>query len=114
MQPITRFSPIILLVLSSLLVLQASGQNDGRENKDRKDASTSTNSRPAWETASDAAITDPLVRILVSKGILNDREGRSLTDSGTPIDRRKRLEQLLRDKGIITAGEFESLSSNAV
>lgn len=54
-------------------------------------------------------ISDPLVRVLVSKGVLSDDEGRSVSVGGTPAAQRERLASLLRDKGLITAAEFEAL-----
>src|SRR5687767_5269101 len=38
-----------------------------------------------------AVISDPLVRVLISKGILNKIEGRTISASGTPSEQRDRL-----------------------
>ena len=54
-------------------------------------------------------ITDPLVRVLISKGVLNDAEGRSVSIGGTPSEQRNRLAILLRDKGLLSAAEFEAV-----
>jgi hypothetical protein len=72
--------------------------------------------RPAVSVESGGAIdknttviTDPLVRVLISKGVLNEDEGRSISASGTPSERRDRLATLLRDKGLLSAAEYEAV-----
>ena len=57
--------------------------------------------------------TDPLVRVLVTKGILTNEEARSLTAGSTSAEQRDRLAILLRDKGVISAEEFETLRAIA-
>jgi hypothetical protein len=54
-------------------------------------------------------ITDPLVRVIISKGMLNEDEGRSISASGTPSEQRDRLATLLRDKGLLSAAEYEAV-----
>jgi len=51
---------------------------------------------------------DPLLQMLVSKGILNPDEARSL--SGSPSQQRTQLVQLLCQKGILTASDCEKLA----
>jgi hypothetical protein len=58
-------------------------------------------------------ITDPLVRVLISKGVLNEDEGRSVGISGTPSEQRNRLAILLRDKGLLSAAEYEAVRTVA-
>jgi hypothetical protein len=60
-----------------------------------------------------ALIADPLVRVLVSKGVLNEDEGRSISVGGTPSEKRDRLATLLRDKGVLSAAEYEAVRSVA-
>jgi len=55
------------------------------------------------------AISDPLVRVLFSKGLLTLDEARAVTTGGTALEQRDRLAALLRDKGLISAGEFEAV-----
>jgi len=55
--------------------------------------------------------TDPLVRVLVTKGVLTPEEAR-LVSNGSPAEQRDRLAALLRDKGVISAAEFESVRTN--
>jgi hypothetical protein len=66
-------------------------------------------------TASSAAQTntapavDPLLQLLVSKGVLSSDEAKSLV--GTPAEQRARLLDLLRQKGILSASDYEALST---
>ena len=57
-------------------------------------------------------ITDPLIRVLVSKGLLTAEEGRAVA-SVPASETRDRLAALLRDKGVISAAEFEQVRTNA-
>src|SRR5262245_26182724 len=63
--------------------------------------------------AQDNASPDPLVRVLVTKGVLTDAEAKSITASATPAEQRDRLAVLLRDKGVISAAEFEAVRGSA-
>ena len=56
-----------------------------------------------------ADTSDPLVRVLQAKGILTDAEARSVTTNASPAEQRDRLATLLRDKGVISATEFEAI-----
>jgi hypothetical protein len=55
------------------------------------------------------SIADPLVRVLIAKGILTEVEGRSIGTSGNPVEQRDRLATLLRDKGLLTGPEYEAI-----
>jgi hypothetical protein len=59
------------------------------------------------------AISDPLVRVLISKGVLSEIEGRTISTGGTPSEQRDRLATLLRDKGLLSAGEYEAVRTIA-
>ncbi len=59
--------------------------------------------------AQTAATQDPLVQVLVNKGILTADDAKSL--SGTPSEQHDRLVQLLKDKGVISAAEYSSLNA---
>jgi len=64
----------------------------------------------AFSQASNApTIADPLVRVLVTKGVLTEAEGHTIAASGNPIEQRDRLASLLRDKGLLTGAEYEAL-----
>src|SRR2546425_8692906 len=56
---------------------------------------------------------DPLVRVLVTKGVLTTEEARSITANASPAEQRDRLATLLRDKGVISASEFEAVRTVA-
>ena len=56
---------------------------------------------------------DPLVQVLVSKGVLTTEEARLITANASPAEQRDRLATLLRDKGVISASEFEAVRAVA-
>src|SRR6266567_5649791 len=53
--------------------------------------------------------TDPLVKVLITKGVLTTEEARLITANASPAEQRDRLAALLKDKGIISADEFEAV-----
>lgn len=59
--------------------------------------------------ANNTVITDPLVRTLIAKGVLTEGEGHAISDSGNSTQQRDRLANLLRDKGILSAAEYEAV-----
>ncbi len=61
--------------------------------------------------AKTTAAPDPLLQLLVSKGVLNPEEAKSL--AGTPAEQRGRLLELLREKGVLTELEYEALTPSA-
>ncbi len=62
--------------------------------------------------AEDNQPSDPLVRVLTSKGILTQAEADSI-GSVAPADQRSKLAQILLDKGLISTAEYESVSAAA-
>lgn len=56
-----------------------------------------------------AAAPDPLLQLLVSKGVLNPEEAKSL--AGTPAQQRAQLIELLRQKGVLTQLDYEALTT---
>jgi hypothetical protein len=56
---------------------------------------------------------DPLVQVLLKKGVLSAEEARSIATKASPAEQRDRLAALLRDKGIISSNEFESVRIDA-
>jgi hypothetical protein len=56
-----------------------------------------------------SVIADPLVRMLIVKGVLTAEEGRSISVGGNAAGQRDRLAVLLRDKGLISAAEYETV-----
>ena len=63
--------------------------------------------------AADPSVTDPLVRVLIAKGLLTTEEGRSVSAAATPAEQRDRLASLLRDKGLISPAEYEAVRAAA-
>jgi hypothetical protein len=69
---------------------------------------------PIARAQSDApSASDPLVRVLVTKGVLTPEEARLISVGASPAEQRTRLVALLRDKGVISAAEFESLRAGS-
>jgi len=56
-----------------------------------------------------ASTPDPLLTLLVNKGVLTAEEAHTILSTGGPESQRDRLATLLKDKGLISATEFESL-----
>jgi hypothetical protein len=75
-------------------------------------ASGSTSSRKGGNE-SDPATADPLVRVLLSRGLLTPEEAKAIGLSGSPVEQRDRLAALLRDKGLISTTEYEGVRSVA-
>src|ERR1700752_539299 len=57
-------------------------------------------------TASDSAkASDPLLKLLVSKGVVTNAEAESILSAGDVTAQRDRLAALLKEKGLISAGD---------
>ncbi|HVS82144.1 MAG TPA: hypothetical protein VHE60_10460 [Pyrinomonadaceae bacterium] len=99
-------------------IAQPIGGSPVRSNKDKPDWGEKKKA-PDEASAADRisganpSLGDPLVRVLVTKGILTAEEGSSISSSGTPFEQRNRLAALLRDKGLISATEFEAVRTVA-
>lgn len=59
--------------------------------------------------SSAATASDPLLQLLVSKGVLNSQEAKSLT--GTPAQQRSQLIELLRQKGVLSQLDYDALTT---
>ncbi len=64
---------------------------------------------PALAQDNSPKTTDPLVQVLVTKGVLTTEEARLITVNASPAEQRDRLAALLKDKGVISADEFEAV-----
>jgi len=67
---------------------------------------------PASATAAQTntvAAADPLLQLLVSKGVLKAEEAKSLT--GTPAEQRAKLLELLKQKGVLSASDYAELTT---
>jgi hypothetical protein len=109
---IRYFQALLLAPLFFLCALPDSAQSRSSHNSET--TVVSTNSKDERTAASnkntikEPAIDDPLIRLLVTKGLLTADEGRGIV-AGPPGEQRDRLATLLRNKGLISAAEFESL-----
>jgi hypothetical protein len=56
--------------------------------------------------------TDPLVQILITKGILTRAEANTL-GKGSPAEQHDQLLKVLRDKGVISASDYDSLTGSS-
>lgn len=92
----------VILALSLALTPHARAQTNG-----------SNTSASAPSANGEPVISDPLVRVLITKGVLTTEEGRAVSAGGTPTEQRDRLAALLRDKGLISAAEFEAIRTVA-
>jgi hypothetical protein len=117
----------LLLLTSSLAHAQAErpaaqpdGPNVARRSEKGAPAAASVeqsgtplHSVDAGTSAAGPVSADPLVRVLVTKGVLTPDEGRAIDAGGDPAGRRDRLAALLRDKGLLTETEFEAVRAVA-
>ena len=80
---------------SPAAVQNISSNSDGDKNdKDKKAAE---------------GIKDPLVKILLGKGLITETEAAALAASASPAEQRDRLASLLLSKGVISATEFDAI-----
>ena len=73
----------------------------------------SASANTAQSPAANAPTEDPLLRLLVSKGLLTTEEAGVVLSAGTAAMQRDRLALLLKDKGLISAAEFDALQASA-
>jgi len=85
---------LVLLSITAHLVLGQDSNTTGASNKT-------------------AVIADPVVRMLVAKGVLTENEGHAISEIGNGTEQRDRLANLLREKGIISSAEYEAVRTTA-
>ncbi|MGB9119628.1 MAG: hypothetical protein WCE73_03320 [Candidatus Angelobacter sp.] len=111
-----RISTRIWAVLFALFVLPvgaiASDSAAAAANKanDTESATTETTVTGRTQAATTSASTDPLLRLLVNKGVLNASEVNAIS-SAPASEGRQRLLSILKDKGIISAADLDSLNT---
>jgi hypothetical protein len=59
--------------------------------------------------ADSAPPADPLLNLLLSKGLLTPAEAQAILSANSSAEQRDRLAALLKDKGVISAAEYEAL-----
>lgn len=79
----------------------------------RPSAGTPSDTATAADADKAAANADPLLRVLVNKGLLSADEARAIAGGGDPGQQRDRLAALLRDKGLISDAELAGLRAGA-
>lgn len=102
-----RFSSVLCFVLAfgACNFLFAAGEGASAE----ANASPGASANPAPEPSLAARVIDPLLRLLVTKGILTDAEASSLhINSGN----NQQLLMLLKQKGILSDSDISSLQPN--
>src|SRR5256714_1130029 len=125
MSKILRPSLILILLLLAVTFAHAQDRRDSRpsapagpvltgsilppggddvKKDDKASAPGAATPQPA-----DPAIADPLVRVLLAKGVITAEEARAVVGAGAPAEQRDRLAALLRDKGLISDAEYESV-----
>lgn len=121
-QSITIFLLLALFAFNSPAWGQSSSLNGSpnRTDDDRgstgrakaRAANEGTSAKSGTAKRSTTFDADPLIRVLVTKGVLTTDEARRISD-GKPSEQRDRLAQLLRDKGLISAAELETLRADS-
>jgi hypothetical protein len=89
---------------------------DDRASAARANSPAANENAGAKSAAPNRATTfdaDPLLRVLITKGVLTTDEARGIVADGKPSEQRDRLAQLLRDKGLISAADLEALRADS-
>lgn len=116
LQSIRYFSLVSLLVVQTVqaqipVTVSSSPalQEQGRPQDKRTDRSSSNGDGSIPEKAS---TSDPLLNLLINKRLLTLEEARTIA-AADPETQRDRLATLLKEKGLISAAEFDSLRATA-
>jgi hypothetical protein len=119
------FQSIFVLVLIALLASpplewgqsgapteRLKGPGDDPPATEKAASVPSSDKRRADSTALNKEVpvdADPLLRVLVTKGLLTSDEARAIANGGSPGEQRDRLAALLKDKGLSSAEEVAAL-----
>lgn len=99
--------------LNSAAPSDRSAPGSGTNEKKKPDQPAGTDNKSAATTDPNSVSADPLVRMLIAKGVLTADEGRSISAVSNAAEQRDRLAVLLRDKGLISTAEYEAVRSVA-
>jgi hypothetical protein len=99
---------LLVLALSALPVMAGDSDKKTENDNTANTASSVANSTAPALSTGDASVK-ALLGLLVSKGVLNAEEARTL--NGTPAQQNARLLDLLRQKGILSADDYAALSA---
>jgi hypothetical protein len=111
-----RTSPCILAGALTIVLLSMTGRVSGIDSDtpgDKSRESESSAATPAAPMAGSTNVADPLLRLLVTKGVLNMNEVNSLA-SGPAGQVRERLVLMLKEKGILSDADVNGLRSAIV
>jgi hypothetical protein len=75
----------------------------------RPQAQQTAGERDGVGTREKASTPDPLVTLLINKGLLTTEEAQTILSGGGAETQRDRLATLLKDKGLISVAEFDAL-----
>jgi len=99
-----RFVSLAALIISSFITLTA------QEIKNSSVARIMETTVRDEERKNDAVeIKDPLLVLLIKKGLINETEAKTVAPNGAVVEQRDRLANLLLAKGLITTSEFEAV-----
>src|SRR6267154_4160539 len=111
-----RTSTCILAGALTVLLLPMTARAYGKDSNtpDNKRRETETTAEPpAAPPAGTANVADPLLRLLMTKGVLNMNEVNSLA-SGPAAQLRERLVFMLKEKGILSDADVNALKTGIV
>src|SRR5690349_10608475 len=118
--PIRVLAGLFAVLLLPVIALAAGNNNSasGNKNSDSENATTATSTTATNSSAAPAAapaagvsaVNDPLVRLLVSKGLLSVNEASSLA-SAPANEVNNRLLLILKEKGLISSEDVNSLKA---
>jgi hypothetical protein len=111
MSKLKQWMSSLLVAAITVVPVMAENNNAKTENENAASATTADASAASPRLASttgDANVA-ALLGVLVSKGVINAEEAKSL--GGTPAQQSARLLELLRQKGILSAADYEALTT---
>ena len=102
------------LLVAAITVVPVMAENNNAKTADENAANTtsadaSNAASPRLASTTGDANVAALLGVLVSKGVINAEEAKSLV--GTPAQQSARLLELLRQKGILSAADYEALTT---
>jgi hypothetical protein len=100
-----------VLALFLLPMISRASEKDNNAPANKGSDKETTSGSPASATNGVNTAADPLLRLLVTKGVLSTTEAASL-GSGPSAQLRERLVLLLKDKGILSDADINSLSAS--
>src|SRR6266404_3005437 len=116
------FQPICNCFLLGLLVVQtahaqtqvrASGSSALQVQGPQEPKAVDSSGNGEGSTIEKASTPDPLLTLLVNKGLLTTEEARKILSAGDRANQHDRLATLLKEKGLISDAEFDQLRASA-